>query len=146
MVFAQSKPFPNRDLEVEQYQSDTKQHYELHLGNRVMNNFTDVNRLIELATTDPEALERLRQQQIEELISKAPEHVQRRLRGLQFQIDCQRSLHSDSPMGSCMAITKMMMDSLQKLNETLHGYDRDQELKDKAQAPRVLSFPVASGN
>lgn len=111
-----------------------------------MSSFTDIDRLIELATKNPEALEQFRQQQIDELIESAPSHTQRRLRGLQFQIDCKRKLHKDSPMGSCMAITEMMMDSLQQLNEALHGYDRTQQNQDGGQTPQVLSFPAATGN
>lgn len=78
-----------------------------------------IDQLIHLAKTDPEGLERLRLRHIELLISSAPEPMQRRLRGLQFQIDCQRRLHKH-PMGACLSISKMMMDSLQRLNSVLH--------------------------
>lgn len=111
-----------------------------------MKSFPNIDKLIELATTNPDELEKVRQQEIDDLIAGAPEHMQRRLRGLQFQIDCKRELHKDSPMGSCMAITHMMMDSLQHLNEVLHGYSRETKHSDIDDNKRVLAFPAASGN
>lgn len=105
-------------------------------------NFPNVDELIKLAKTDPEKLERLRQQEIDSLISSAPESAQRRLRGLQFQIDCQRKLHP-AGMGACMAITTMMFDSLQKLNEILHGEGEiEKHTNGNAKDTAVISFPA----
>lgn len=84
------------------------------------NELPSVDALIALAKKDPAALERLRQQQVEELIASAPEDMQRRLRGLQFEIDSRRALHKN-PMGACVALSKMMLDSMTRLNEALHG-------------------------
>ncbi len=110
-----------------------------------MNDFPTVDQLINLANTNPEALEQLRKKQVESLIESAPKHLQRRLRGLQFQIDCKREIHSDSPMGSCMEITQMMMNSLQKLNEALHGYTPQDTISDQqAQPTSVIPFPAAA--
>src|SRR5690606_24321147 len=75
--------------------------------------------LRDLAERDPEELENLRLREIESLIENAPEHMRRRLRGLQFQIDCTRRLHP-TPLGACIAISQIMMDSLCKLNQSLH--------------------------
>ena len=75
-----------------------------------------------LAETSPEKLEALRQKHIEAIINRAPDAYKRRLRGLQFQIDCQRRLHS-TPLGSCIAISRMMHESLLRLNEAIHGKD-----------------------
>lgn len=80
--------------------------------------FPNIDQLMKLAKNDPEGLERLRLEHIETLINSAPEPTQRRLRGLQFQIDCQRRLHKH-PMGACLSISKMMMASLHRLNEAL---------------------------
>lgn len=80
----------------------------------------DIEQLLNLAKTDPAALEALRQREIAALIDKAPPHARNRLRGLQFEIDCQRRLHK-TPMGACVAISQMMMVSLAKLNSALHG-------------------------
>ncbi|MAZ88899.1 MAG: hypothetical protein CL693_14810 [Cellvibrionaceae bacterium] len=74
--------------------------------------------LLELAQSDPEALERYRQQQIELTLSEAPECIRARLEGLQFQIDAQRSLHHN-PMGTCIKLSQMMQDSFQQLQAML---------------------------
>lgn len=75
--------------------------------------------LMTLAKEDPAALEALRQREIESLIESAPATMQRRLRGLQFQIDAKRSA-SKTPMGACVAISKMMLDSVYELNNVLN--------------------------
>lgn len=84
------------------------------------NEFPSFDELLELAKTNPEALEVYRQKQIEKVISEAPEENQHRLRGLQFQIDAQRKIHSDSPMGATIAISKMMHESFAGLREHLN--------------------------
>ncbi|MFL0803149.1 MAG: DUF3135 domain-containing protein [Agarilytica sp.] len=73
-----------------------------------------------LAEQSPERLEAFRTREIEALIARAPEQLKRRLRGLQFQVNCQRRLHR-SPLGSCIAISKMMHESLVKLQAVLNG-------------------------
>ncbi len=73
-----------------------------------------------LAEQSPERLEAFRTKEIEALIARAPEHLKRRLRGLQFQVNCQRQIHK-SPLGSCIAISKMMHDSIAKLQAVLNG-------------------------
>jgi hypothetical protein len=110
-----------------------------------MKNLPSIDQLIELASKHPEELERVRQRHVDALIQSAPEHIQRRLRGLLFQIDCKRQLHHNSPMGSCMAITRMMMDSLQSLNEALHGYaqqDTSYKRKNGANHNSIIPFPA----
>jgi len=74
--------------------------------------------LKKLAEQDPERLETLRQQWVEETISDAPEQFQRRLRGLQFQIDMERE-KAKNPVSACIRVSKMMHDSLAKLYETI---------------------------
>lgn len=82
--------------------------------------FPDPHVLFELAKHNPAELERIRIQHINKLIDEAPEHMKQRLRGLQFQIDCKRRLHKN-PIGSCLEISRMMMNSLHSLSEALHG-------------------------
>ena len=97
------------------------------------------------AEENPEALERFRQQQVNAIIEGAPEHIQRRLKGIQFQVDCRRRLHK-TPMGSCISISKMMQESLQQLNEALNGSPIEKPVKQKSTTSsngRVLSFPSA---
>lgn len=82
------------------------------------------DQLIALAKNNPAGLEAFRHRQIEQLIASAPEAMQRRLRGLQFQIDCKRRLHR-SPLGACIALSKMMFDSVYQLNDALQGLQQD---------------------
>lgn len=91
-----------------------------------------------LAQSNPEALERLRKQEVENVINSAPEHMQRRLRGLQFQIDCKRRAQK-SPMGACIALSNMMHESLLRLNVVLNGQTlAEQDIRHA----KVLSFPA----
>lgn len=106
-----------------------------------MSRLPDIEQLIALAQSDPEQLERIRQREIETLIARAPEHTRSRLRGLQFQIDCKRRLHKNS-VGACLAITGMMMDSLQKLNQALHDHEYDGAVAERC--ANVIAFPVPS--
>ena len=116
-----------------------------------MSDFPTFDELLKLAQEDPEKLEAYRQEQVEKLINEAPESSQRRLRGLQFQIDAQRKIHHDSPMGSCMSISKMMHESFAELRTWLNQvtgvndplrYEADSIVQDdKMEAAKVLSFP-----
>ncbi len=76
--------------------------------------------LMALAEKSPDKLEEYRLREISRIIDSAPERLRKRLHGLQFQINCQIELHS-TPLGACMAISKMMHESLAKLNDALNG-------------------------
>ena len=83
--------------------------------------------LSKLYQTDPEKFEELRTLEINKLIDGASERNKKRLQGLQFQIDVKRKIHRDSPMGSCIAISKMMQESFDSLrfhlNQALNKTD-----------------------
>jgi len=68
---------------------------------------------------DPERLEAYRQKEVRSIIEQAPDRIQHRLQGLQFQIDAHRTLHNDSPIGACIQLSKMMHDSFSKLQAYL---------------------------
>lgn len=116
-----------------------------------MSDFPTFDQLLKLANENPQELERFRQQQVEELINSAPAESQRRLRGLQFQIDAQRQLHEGSPMGSCMKISQMMHESFAELrgwlnqitnsNDPLRNEIDDYQSTEKT-AAKVLPFPA----
>ncbi|MFT5083290.1 MAG: hypothetical protein ACI9Y1_001331 [Lentisphaeria bacterium] len=76
--------------------------------------------LVVLARHAPEQLEELREREVAKIIEQAPSEMRRRLHGLQFKINCQRILHP-APLGSCVAISKMMYKSLESLNSLLAG-------------------------
>ena len=116
----------------------------------MFNNWPNFDELMKLANEKPELLEALRKQKINEIIDNAPAEMRHRLRGLQFQIDCQRRIHK-TPLASCLTISKMMCDSLNKLNDVLNGNRQPISMTStntatskstKAQA-EILTFPVA---
>ncbi|MGH1485061.1 MAG: DUF3135 domain-containing protein [Cellvibrionaceae bacterium] len=119
-----------------------------------MSDFPNFDQLLKLAKEQPEELEKFRQEQVELLINEAPANSQRRLRGLQFQIDAQRQLHEDSPMGACMKISQMMHESFAELRVWLNditGLDDPlrNEINDfqssgsEKVAAKVLPFPAS---
>ena len=73
-----------------------------------------------MAKDNPEALETLRQQMSAQLIESAPQSYQRRLHGLQFQIDAQRQ-SSANPVDAMSKMYSMMFDSVDALNTSLNG-------------------------
>ncbi|SMF35398.1 Protein of unknown function [Alteromonadaceae bacterium Bs31] len=110
-----------------------------------MNKWPSFDQLSKMAETHPDALEQFRQKEVDALIASAPEDIQRRLRGLQFQIDCQRRLHS-SPISACVAISKMMHDSVSRLHHVLNGLTEESapvETSAQADRGRVIPFPMA---
>ena len=80
----------------------------------------DINAWVQLYKTDPEAFEAKRLEWIENIINQAPESMQRRLRGLQFQIDAER-MKSKNAYGSCIRLLKKMFEHLGLLQEALQG-------------------------
>lgn len=79
----------------------------------------DFDTLKKMAEQNPNALEELRQQFVNDLIDNAPPDLQRRLRGLQFQIDAQRRIHK-TPMAACIKLSQMMYDSFSELRYLLN--------------------------
>ena len=76
----------------------------------------------ELATTDPDKFEELRQDQIAAIIENASSQRQKhRLRCLQWRIDKIREQHKDSAMAACLAISELMWDTFEHLSELLQS-------------------------
>ena len=98
------------------------------------------DQILELAKKNPEILENWRKREVESIISRAPEHLRARLRGLQFQIDCKRNAQK-SPMAACISISNMMHESLHKLNAVLNGKLQIETEEEKQ--GKILSFPIA---
>lgn len=112
------------------------------------NEWLQIDKLIEMAKKDPEKLEELRLNEINRLIESAPENLQRRLRGLQFQIDCKREIHKSS-MGCCITISKMMHESVDKLNSALNGFastefSNSPSSDHAAESAQIIAFPVTA--
>lgn len=96
--------------------------------------------LKEMAKTNPDALERLRQEHVRAAIDAAPEQYRKRLEGLQFQIDGQRRVAKNS-MSSCITISKMMHDSLHKLKTSIQGTEEEQPVETSEQpTAKIISL------
>lgn len=74
--------------------------------------------LATLAQDAPEALEALRRKLYEQILQQAPEHMCRRLKGLQFKIDMERR-RAKTPLASCLKLSSMMHESLMELKAAL---------------------------
>jgi hypothetical protein len=75
----------------------------------------DFDEMLALAQHDPASFEEKRLEYIEAFLDNIPLEKQPRLRGLQWQVDQTRRL-ARTPMASCIAISNMMWDSLNRLN------------------------------
>jgi hypothetical protein len=95
----------------------------------------------ELVKMSPDELEALRQRETRAYIENAPERIRNRLRGLQFQIDAKRKTHR-SALGSCIAISQMMQESLERLRAALEG----EPLPPQAPTAQVIPFPKLNQN
>ncbi|MBB3168231.1 DUF3135 domain-containing protein [Simiduia aestuariiviva] len=76
--------------------------------------------LRDLAEQQPEELEALRQRHIAALITRSNPASQRRLKGLQFQIDGLRQRHRH-PLAACIKISSLMKQSARDLLAELHA-------------------------
>ena len=90
-----------------------------------------------LAEHDPERLELLRRTLTEQLIKRSPEESQRRLRGLQFQINARVSL-APNPIAACIAVSSMMHDALDHLQRAF--FDAPEPAPAPQQKAVVLAF------
>ena len=111
------------------------------------NDAFDFDYWMELHESDPEAFEQQRAALIQAEIAKAPERLQRRLKGIQFELDAKRSM-SDSPLESCMQMSSQMWDSFDLMRTNLNALARPETLTEdevvKLQKPtesaKVLRF------
>lgn len=97
--------------------------------------------LAKLAKNNPEEFEKLRETLIEDVINSARTSSQRRLRGLQFQIDMARK-KAKTPLAACICISGMMHESFAELR--LHLNDPFGAISDSSQktstVAKVLPF------
>jgi hypothetical protein len=105
----------------------------------------DFSYLCNLHKTNPEKFEEVRLQAIENLICSASESSQKRLRGLQFQVDAKRKINQSAPFVACMEISKMMHESFDQLRVHLNKATGKKdvlghELKEPNQENVVVSF------
>lgn len=98
----------------------------------------DHESLAQLARENPEAFEALRREMLDELIARAPKHIQRRLQGLQFRIDHVRA-RARTPLGAVLKISSLMWKSFLQLNEELSSMNDPPALPPKVS--RIIAFP-----
>jgi len=123
-----------------------------------MHQFTPIpefDQLTAMAQNNPEQLEALRRQMIEETISQADESMQRKLHGLQFHIDMEIR-RAKTPMAACIKISEMMHGSLSKLRSALNDQSnqeastvittRVETVFDSGMVTNASTQPVASVN
>ncbi|MBX3651512.1 MAG: DUF3135 domain-containing protein [Burkholderiales bacterium] len=98
-----------------------------------------------LAREDGEAFERRRQQLIESMLAAAPERMQRRLRGLQFQIDLERE-RAGTPLGVAVRLNSMMWSSFADLRDALAGVGESvpQQPRMPEAGAQLIPFPKRS--
>jgi len=98
-----------------------------------------------LAREDGEAFESRRRQLIENLVAAAPERMQGRLRGLQFQIDLERE-RAGTPLGAAVRLNSMMWSGFVGLRDALAGVSdagRQQQRQPESGA-QLIPFPKRS--
>lgn len=83
----------------------------------------DFDEWMRLAQQQPEEFQKRREAMIEAAIAKAPEHLEPRLRGLQWKIDRVRET-SANPLAACVRISRMMWDSIYSENGLLRAMER----------------------
>ena len=82
--------------------------------------FPSFEEMRKLAEENPEELENLRRKEIDSIINSARnEEQKRKLRGLQFKIDAERSI-TKNPMALCIKLSDMMKSKFEELRESLN--------------------------
>lgn len=100
----------------------------------------EFDELVQMAKNNPEQFEELRETLIEDVISSARSSSQRRLRGLQFQIDVARK-KAKTPLAACIQISSMMHESFAELRLHLNDPWRAPEPQNEAPvAAKILSI------
>ena len=92
---------------------------------------------LELSKRDPQSFESRRLESIEEFINSVPEDKQHRLRCLQWKIDRVRE-KMPTPLAACVAISDMMWDSLDKLNQLYHDCEAATSVKNDKRVTATL--------
>jgi len=102
----------------------------------------------DLSELDAAAYEERRTEMLEALIASAPEGQQRRLRGIQFELDSKRNM-SESALESCMQMSTRMWASFDSMRTNLSVLARPESVTaddwEAVQKPtasaQVISFP-----
>lgn len=75
--------------------------------------------LVEMARNDPERLESMRRDLVQQVIdSSSNDDMRRRLAGVQFRVDAERQ-RAGTPLAACIRISQMMCESLADLHRSM---------------------------
>lgn len=100
-----------------------------------------------LASTNPQKFEELRQDKISAIINRTSGQRQKRLLGLQWQIDTVREQHKDSSEAACLAISELMWQTFQQLAELLQSQaESGLSAPIPAMQANIIDFPEKSGS
>ncbi len=99
----------------------------------------DFDYWMNLAEKDPAAFEQQRQALIQTTIHQAPKTMQKRLNGLQWQIDSEIKL-AKNPMDSCLKIYQKMMDSVYEQGGLLDALTMSDSAIKSANVATVVSL------
>lgn len=101
---------------------------------------------VNLAVSDPDKFEKLRHDKITALIESVSAHNRQRLSGLQWQLDIIRDKNHHSAMASCLAISKLMWETLDELAITFQSLaDTNSSTPPAAtSAAEIIAFPHSS--
>jgi hypothetical protein len=103
----------------------------------------DFDYLKSLADTDPQELEKLRRRYSQQIIESAPEHFQKRLNCLLFQINMEKR-RSKNSIHSCITLSKMMMDSYVGLQDAMVDFCDQKTIEVQSENKimgKVIGFP-----
>lgn len=104
-----------------------------------MGNLPDFDEMVKMAKEDPERLETLRKEMVQEIIEAAPtEDQKRKLRGLQFRIDMERT-KAKTPLASCIKISSMMRESFVKLKDEIQKLQETNPNKVKDKKEEIIT-------
>ena len=104
----------------------------------------DFDEMALLARVDPDAFEQQRRRMLNDVIEQASPELQRRMHGLQWQIDQVRA-SADNPISACLRISRMMWDSVLEedgLLENLQRLQSGQTLDAKSDKPVATIIPL----
>ena len=105
-------------------------------------NEIDFEQWVELASSDPEKFEELRQNKISAVINKTSGQRQQRLLGLQWQIDSMRARHKNSSIAACNAISELMWNAFKTLSDVLQAQaNNDAPISSSPAQAKIIAFP-----
>lgn len=107
--------------------------------NRDIPNF---DTLLQIAQSDPNELEQIRERLAASTISAAPKALRPRLRGLQFRIDSTRQL-AKTPLSACIQLSEMMYQSFEELREALNKPAAPKPETGEKSSADVIPFPCS---